>query len=108
MHSIVVERSPAGSLDVERRSNMHIALRERQRMTSDLWSLFSKHSWGKFERPLCKSTGACQDQINGVLPSKYFKMPFIVLLIVFRTQREEARQEHVGVAWRASMSEQSN
>ena len=35
---------------------------------SNFWSLFSKHSSGEiWKRPLCKSTGACQDQIAGLL-----------------------------------------
>lgn len=45
----------------------------------------------------------CMPRPNNWTPaSKYFKMPFCLLLIVFRPQCEETRQEHVGVAWRAA------
>ncbi len=45
----------------------------------------------------------CMPRPNNWTPaSKYFKMPFCLLLIVFRPQCEETRQEHVGVAWRAT------
>lgn len=44
----------------------------------------------------------CMPRPNNWTPaSKYFKMPFSLLLIVFRPQCEETCQEHVGVAWRA-------
>lgn len=44
----------------------------------------------------------CMPRPNNWTPaSKYFKMPFCLLLIVFRPQCEETRQEHVGVVWRA-------
>lgn len=37
---------------------------------------------------------------NWTHASEYFKMPFCLLLIVFRPQCEGTRQEHVGVVWR--------
>lgn len=44
----------------------------------------------------------CMPRPNNWTPaSKYFKMPFCLLLIVFRPQCEETCQEHVGVVWKA-------
>lgn len=45
----------------------------------------------------------CMPRPNNWTPDfKYFKMPFGQLLIVFRPQCEETRQEHVGVPRRAA------
>jgi len=82
-------------------SDLSQVLRGRTRgWLSVLLSLFSKHSSREiWARPLCKSTGACQDQITGLLSPSASRC-LCRFLIVFRPQCEESRQEHVGVVWR--------
>lgn len=102
MHSIVAERSPTGSLGKNNRSNM---VHYSHWVPEDDF-LICGPSLASIPRGNLSETimqiHRCMPRPNNWTPaSKYFKMPFCSLLIMFRPQCEETGQEDVGVVHRA-------